>query len=465
MPPVPMGTEMVTIDVAQRRMRLGASAALTLGVGIGALSSRSAEWHEVELLVTLLVLAIGCDFLEVTTKSLRLSGSFLALVLAMTLLGPTSAAVLSVMATAVTLWRRRASRDVIVVELAIHTAYPLAGGWFARLVTERGAIDHASPNFLLVVIAVFLLSNLLNFTLVASFWAWSDRISVARRFRQDYLPVFPWELVTALLAAGVAGLYEQVGLPALALAAVVILIFQYLLRELLTSQRRAELLEERTKQLAGLQVGVLAAMLQTLGLRDSMTARHSAAVARYTRELAQAADRSPREQELVHTAALLHDIGKFALPDAILLAQRPLTSDDWTLIRRHPEEGARVLRRVDGYGPVADIVLCHHEKVDGSGYPQGLKSDEIPLFARMIAVTDAYDVMTARDSYRVPMTSSEATEELRRSAGSHFDPWIVETFINVLARRGVEFRHGDDADFEAELAFEHRIRGFVPLSA
>ena len=442
-----------------------AAAALVVLLTLIVLSSRASDWRDGWLLVTLLGLALGCDLLEVSTKSLRLTGSFLALVLGMVLLGPAPAALISTVATLVVLARTRGLNDFAPIALANQLVYPLMGGWGARLALQDGDVAKTSASFLLLVVAVFLVTNVLNFLLVASTWSWADRISLVRRFRQDYLPVLPWELVTALLAAGVAALYEQVGLPALALAAVVILTFQYLLRELLTSQRRAEQLEERTTQLAGLQVGVLAAMLQTLGLRDSMTARHSAAVARYTRELAQAAGRSSREQELVHTAALLHDIGKFALPDAILLGQRPLTSDDWTLIRRHPEEGARVLRRVDGYGPVADIVLCHHEKVDGSGYPQGLKSDEIPLFARMIAVTDAYDVMTARDSYRVPMTSSEATEELRRSAGSHFDPWIVETFIGVLARRGVEFRHGDDADFEAELAFEHRIRGFVPLSA
>lgn len=464
---MPMGTTGVKAsDPKERRAPLILGGACLAGLlVVGLLSSRTSDWRHLDLAVCLFALAVGCDLLEVSTKSLRVSGSFLALVLAMTLLGPAPAAVVSGGATCVALWRRRAVPSTSLGELSIYIAFALAGGWVARLVIAREDLATTTPGFLLVVVGVFLFTNLLNFLLIAALVAWADRVSLARRFRQDYLPVLPWELVTALLAAGVAGLYSNVGLAALALAAVVILIFQYLLRELLTSQRRAEQLEERTKQLAGLQVGVLAAMLQTLGLRDSMTARHSAAVARYTRELAQAADRSPREQELVHTAALLHDIGKFALPDAILLAQRPLTSDDWTLIRRHPEEGARVLRRVDGYGPVADIVLCHHEKVDGSGYPQGLKSDEIPLFARMIAVTDAYDVMTARDSYRVPMTSSEATEELRRSAGSHFDPWIVETFINVLARRGVEFRHGDDADFEAELAFEHRIRGFVPLSA
>ncbi|HEY2637818.1 MAG TPA: HD domain-containing phosphohydrolase, partial [Solirubrobacteraceae bacterium] len=296
-------------------------------------------------------------------------------------------------------------------------------------------------------------------------WSRVDGVSVAHRLRHDFIPVFPWELVTALLTVAVASIYEFVGLPALALATVVILTFQYLLRELLTSQRRAEELEARTTQLGALQVGVMAAMVQTLGLRDRMTARHSAAVARFAREIAAATGRTEIEQELVHTAGLLHDIGKFALPDAILLGQRPLSEEDWARIRRHPEDGARVVRRVDGYGPVADIILLHHERLDGHGYPYGLKGEDIPLFARMLAVADAYDVMTARDSYRATMTSGEACAELRRCAGTQFDPAIVETFITLLERRDLAFRHADDADFERELGFERRVQDYARGSA
>src|SRR5690606_7654857 len=99
----------------------------------------------------------------------------------------------------------------------------------------------------------------------------------------------------------------------------------------------------------------------TLDLRDRMTARHSAAVARYARELAARAGMSEEEQELAHTAGLLHDIGKFALPDSILKANTPLTERDWELIKRHPAEGARIVGGIDGYGPVSEIILAHHE--------------------------------------------------------------------------------------------------------
>jgi putative nucleotidyltransferase with HDIG domain len=206
-------------------------------------------------------------------------------------------------------------------------------------------------------------------------------------------------------------------------------------------------------------MGVLTSMIETLALRDRMTARHSAAVARYARAMAIALDRPAAEQELAHTAGLLHDIGKFAFPDSILLAAQPLSEEQWEVVRRHPADGARIVRRVDGYGPVADIVHSHHERWDGAGYPHGLAGEEIPLAARLIAVADAYDVLTARDSYRRPVSGAAAVAELRACAGTQFDPQVVETFASVAER--LSFGHGDDADFEAELAFEQRVRAYA----
>ena len=101
-----------------------------------------------------------------------------------------------------------------------------------------------------------------------------------------------------------------------------------------------------------------------------------------------------REQDLIHTAALLHDIGKFILPDSVLFANRKLTNEEWELIKLHPEQGAKLVERIEGYGPVAEIVLHHHEKFAGGGYPAGIAGEEIPLGARILSVADTYDVMT-----------------------------------------------------------------------
>jgi HD-GYP domain-containing protein (c-di-GMP phosphodiesterase class II) len=164
-----------------------------------------------------------------------------------------------------------------------------------------------------------------------------------------------------------------------------------------------------------------------------------------------------REQDLIHTAALLHDIGKFILPDSILFAERKLTDEEWELIKLHPEQGAKLVRRIDGYGPVAEIVLHHHERFSGGGYPAGIAAEEIPLGARIIAAADTYDVMTARDSYRKPVSSEAALAELRRVAGTQLDPLVVETFERMILERGVAFSHTSATDFEAELLLERRI--------
>ncbi len=164
---------------------------------------------------------------------------------------------------------------------------------------------------------------------------------------------------------------------------------------------------------------------------------------------------------MAHTAGLLHDIGKFALPDRILNAEI-LSDEDWAVIRRHPQEGATLVGRLDGYGPVAEAILYHHERIDGGGYPAGLIGREIPLLSRIVAICSSYDTMTARDSYRSPMTPQDAMSELRRMAGRQFDSELVDKFIAMLEREGPKiFEQDDDIDFEAELAFERRARAIA----
>ena len=231
--------------------------------------------------------------------------------------------------------------------------------------------------------------------------------------------------------------------------------FQYILRELLLSQQRSD-------QLASLQVGVLSTLVHTLDLRDRMTARHSAAVARYSREIARAAGCSEDEQELVHTAGLLHDIGKFVFPDSILKGDGKLTDEDWEIVKSTRSRARGWSTQIEGYGPVAEIILAHHERIDGTGYPSGISGEEIPMLARIIAVADTYDVMTARDSYRKPVTPrarSRRAAPRRRHASS--TPTSSSCSSRSLAAKDVAFRHGEDADFDRELQIERRVRAYA----
>jgi putative nucleotidyltransferase with HDIG domain len=430
---------------------------LVAAAGIAVWRGPDADW-DLPLLGVLFAFSAISDLTAIPTSSkVKISGSFLALVLAMVLLGGSPAAAIGVGTIAIGWLRWRDRWHYLLNNVLTYACFPLIGGLAFDRMRDAVGIGMDDLGFYAMVFAVFVLALAINFTMIAGYSCYLDRSSFWQKTRAALLPVLPSELAAALMAVGVAFIYHRAGLVGLAMFGVVLVTFQYLLGALLVSQERAEELARRTKQLASFQVGLLSALLHTLDLRDRMTARHSAAVARYSREIARRAGLPRSEQELVHTAALLHDIGKFIFPDRILKGKVPLEEGDWSTIRMHPQQGAQVVSQVDGYGPVAEIIVTHHERMDGSGYPNGLDGDAIPVLTRIMQVADTYDVMTARDSYREPVSSFEAIQELRRVAGTQLDPRFVEVFIEILSGKDVSYRHGEDADFDAELALEKRI--------
>jgi putative nucleotidyltransferase with HDIG domain len=372
------------------------------------------------------------------------------------LVGASAAALIGV-ATILAGWaRHRYPRDHLLINLVTYAWFPLLGGLAFHEITGSAGIGQSDPAYYLLVFALFAFALAIDFTLIAAYSCYVERSQFSTKVRRGLLPLLPSELASAMLAVGVAFAAAEIGTAAVALFSVLVLVFQYLIGALLISQDRSDELELRARQLAGFQVALLSALLRTLDVRDRMTARHSAAVARYSREIAAQAGLSEEERELVHTAGLLHDIGKF-----LKSSRRHLNDAEWAEIKKHPYEGAQIVSQIDGYAPIGEIILAHHERLDGLGYPRGLKGDEVPLLSRIIAVADTYDVMTARDSYRDPLSSYEAIVELRRVAGTQLDPRFVDAFIEVLADKDLPYRHGEDADFEAELALDRRIHDVV----
>lgn len=449
------------------RIYLGSQALLLAGaLALAVLTYRSADWQPLDLFGLLLVLAAFGERLAITIGNQSLSASFVALTLAMTLLGPAPAVAIGIVAVVVDTVARRPPPSGALTNLASYATYLIAGSLLARVLV--GDVHEAgnqslirSPEFALVVFGVFIVANLLNFGLAAFHKRVLQGRGLLMQTRTLLVPMLPGQFAAAILTAILATAYTNLGYPVLLGVVVVILIFQYLAIALLRSEDRAEQLEARSMHLASLQLGVLVTLVETLALRDRAAARHAASVARYARALAAELGLDESEQDLVHTASLLHDIGKFALPDRILHAD-VLSDADWATIRRHPQDGATLVGRLDGYGPVADIILYHHENVDGSGYPAGLIGNEIPLLSRVMAVCNAYDTLTARDSYRSPMTPQDAMAEMRRVAGRQLDTDVVKVFLAMLEREGpAAFTQGDGADFEAELSFERRARALA----
>jgi putative nucleotidyltransferase with HDIG domain len=438
-------------------------AGLAGAIVLAVFTNGEANW-DVPLLAVLLTLSIMSDVAAVETHAqVKISGSFLSLVLAMVFLGGPPAAVVGAATITIGWVRWRDDWHIFINNLSAYVIFPLVSGIAFRALTEATGLETSDGGFYLLVFAVFGFSLALNFLLVAGYKAYFERETLVQMVRKLVIPVWSSEVAAALLAVGIAYLYVHVGVAAITLFGIVLFTFQYLLGELLKSEQRAEELQRRTRQLASLQVGLLSALLHTLDLRDRMTARHSAAVARYSKEIARAAGFSEEEQDLVHTAALLHDVGKFIFPDRILKGDHKLTDADWNIIRMHPYQGARIVSQIEGYGPVGEIIIAHHERIDGKGYPRRLKGDQIPILSRIISVADIYDVMTARDSYRKPMSSFEAIRELRRVSGTQVDGNLVEVFIQVLAGKDVRYRHGEAADFDAELALEKRVHDYAAL--
>jgi putative nucleotidyltransferase with HDIG domain len=184
-------------------------------------------------------------------------------------------------------------------------------------------------------------------------------------------------------------------------------------------------------------VDVLARPMQVLDRRDRTSARHRLAVAQYSLTIAAAAGLPPRHQELVHRAALYHDLGKILLPQRILEGAGALSDAEWELVRAHPVHGGALVTRLSGDADLALIVATHHERLDGGGYPRGLKGAQIPALARIVAVAEAYDAMTAQNGYRRPLSSRAARRCLSQAAGTQLEPRFVELLVGALAGGGV----------------------------
>ncbi len=424
-----------------------------------ALLDRPSDWHPSVLVLLLGGLTVLSSSVTLQYRGVEASAAFIGIILAAVLLGPAPAVAIALLTVLIRGAQRRKPLVHVLCNLSAYAAFAVAAGALMRVAEQAGV--HGGVGLAIAVFGIFVVTNALNFLIVAVDFRVKDGVSIGRAIREVYLPCAPVELASALLTGTLAFLYDRLGVGVVLLFAAVGLAFQYLLHLAFEAMRRGEALARRGEELAALQVGLLSTVLRTLSLRDKMTARHSAAVARYAREVAQAIGLSEREQELVHTAALLHDIGKFVFPDSILLADRRLSDADFEIVKSHPSAGADLVRSIDGYGPVAEIIVAHHERVDGRGYPAGMSGEEIPVGARIIAVCDTFDVMTARDSYREPVSRAVAIAELRRVSGSQLDAALVETFIGLVNERGIAFRHTDDADFERELDLTSRIREYA----
>jgi putative nucleotidyltransferase with HDIG domain len=207
-------------------------------------------------------------------------------------------------------------------------------------------------------------------------------------------------------------------------------------------RRLADSLAAANEKLERANISFASALIATLDARDRYTAGHSAAVAVYARDIAARMGLLPAEQDLAYLCGLVHDIGKIGLSPSLLEKTGPLTLDERRQMEEHAAIGERILANVDNYAEIATIVRHHHERVDGQGYPDGLRGDAIPLLARIIAVADAYNAMTSDRPYRDAMPSRVARLRLAQAVDSQFDTGVVAAFEAILVSASDAYRSG-----------------------
>jgi putative nucleotidyltransferase with HDIG domain len=202
--------------------------------------------------------------------------------------------------------------------------------------------------------------------------------------------------------------------------------------------------------LANANEETLIGLVSALDLREHNTRLHSQRVREYTELIARRLGVDEKMRQEIGFGALLHDVGKIAVPDQILLKPGKLTDQEWVEMRKHPDAGFRIVKRIGFLKDAAEIVYAHHEQFDGHGYPRGLKGASIPLGARMFMVADVYDALTSERPYHSPMKYEDAAAEIKRLSGSHFDPVVVDTFMTIapeqlqeIAGRYQDADHGD----------------------
>jgi diguanylate cyclase (GGDEF)-like protein/putative nucleotidyltransferase with HDIG domain len=268
-----------------------------------------------------------------------------------------------------------------------------------------------------------------NTAMVAAAIALSSRQPVARIWRRNFLWSAPSYLAGAALAAIATAASSRGWFGWLALLAIPLyLVF----RSYHTVVARLREEQDETRRAMDVQIATIEALALAIEAKAGCTPEHVRSIQQYAAMLAETAGLSDADVQAVRTAALLHDIGNMAVPEHILSKPDALTPEEFERVKIHPRVGAEILRDVPFGVPVSELVLCHHERWDGHGYPAGLRGEHIPVGARILAIADCYSTLQAARPYRPARTHAEAVAELREQSGTTFDPALVDLFIARL---------------------------------
>ena len=431
---------------------LATTAALAAGYAIG-----TQNWSVVDpaMFALLIVLAGATQRVPVFLfRSSAVSVSFAATIAAYVLYGPGAAVVTNAVCAAVNAFTPRKPfqkvafnfASLIVAAFIAAETYGLAGG-----VTP--------PADLPRTIVAVALSGLVYYALGSGFTAAVIALSTGTPFgsvwRENYAWMFVNFVATAVNGASLAVAYQALGFFGaitfvLPLGVAWYSFKLYMARSEETRRHNEELvtlnqkLKAANESLERSQLTVVEALVETLEAKEASVGRTASTVSRAV-SLARRLGVSEDELEAVRLGALIHDVGKISIPEQILRKAGPLTKSEWDLVKQHPTIGAQLIVNVPALAPARAIVLAHHERYDGSGYPRGLRGVEIPVAAQIVAVVDAYAAMTGARPYRGTLSEDDALDELRRNAGSQFNPAVVQAFVTQLAEEPRSARPKDSS--------------------
>jgi HD-GYP domain-containing protein (c-di-GMP phosphodiesterase class II) len=425
-------------------------------------------------LVVLVVVAIFSERYSIRVRpGLEVSASFLAFLLSGALIGPMAAFVTGVLSPVLLFKRKQPLRS-----LWFSTAAGIVAGLTGLFywLTLNGIGDSTTKSAVIVAgvgLAAGVIFQLLNFIFAAPL-SWLRRgINPVEAWHEAVQPFLPFHFFFLAISLGLIYIYRlyvvdhggvstiySTLLIMLCLLPVLGLIYAFRAfaheRELSRHNAALALRNER------LFLQAVKSQVTALDVKDNYTARHSAAVARWATDIAQAMALSKHEQNVTHLASLVHDVGKIGVPDEVLNFPGKVEGEAWGLIETHCQNGHKILKTIDQFDELAEVILYHHERYDGSGYPVGLVGDAIPLISRVICVADSYSAMVSDRPYRKALPTQVAQGELRKHAGRQFDPAVVDCFLGVLSGRDPAYQRGELADFDLEFSSDRFLRELPP---
>jgi hypothetical protein len=379
----------------------------------------------------------------------RVSVSFVGTVLAALLFGPAGAALAATSVAFSGYFVPERPVRKLVFNFGHHN---LAAFLAAGALSLLGAGDHLDEA--LPALGGGALAGAVLFGISASAVTLIISLTSGRSLRTSYRENFGWllphYLVLGVVAGGLAMTYYHVGVASILVLALPLLLSRYSMEQFVDRTRDNVVRLERSNdqlqhayieirdmsnELRDAYTGTLESLVTALDVRDQETKGHSVRVAMHSLDMARMLGMND-EQELacIYRGALMHDVGKIGVPDAILLKPAQLTDDEWEFMRRHSAMGYRILAQVPYLRPAAKIVLAHHERWDGDGYPRRLKGENIPLGARIFALADTYDAIISDRPYRDGQSPDAALTEILRCSGSQFDPKVIEAFEAAFPR-------------------------------